>query len=124
LRALRVLCRLTSTYQDTLQWIEKKQDPFLSVSGDTSNNGSARGANIQTINHYILSLPAIYDLFPQNLFKQFDRLTAELNASDAILSISQKVTDEYFLKHCIEFFRNLVNNLESCRKCSFVFFFY
>jgi len=113
LKALPVLRHLTHTYHDTLQWIETKQDSFLSVSNDaSSSNNSGRGANIQTINHYILSLPATFDLFPQDLFKQFDRLTAELNASnaiyirDAMLSISQKMTDEYFLKHYIEFIRN------------------
>jgi uncharacterized protein (DUF924 family) len=113
LKALRVLRRLSHTHHETLQWIEEKQDPFLSVASDTSSsNHSNRGANIQTINYYIISLSATFDLFPKNLFKQFDRLTAQLNASnaifirDAILSISQKVTDEYFLKHYLEFLRS------------------
>lgn len=77
-----------------------------------SDNKSVRGANIQIINYYILSLTATFDLFPQDLIKQFDRLKKELNASnatyikDGIFSISQKVTDEYFLKHFIEFIQN------------------
>jgi predicted DNA-binding protein len=110
LKALRVLRPLSHTYYDTLQWIENKQEPFLSQTSDiSSSNRSTRGANIQTINYYILSLPASFDLFPQELFQQFDRLKAQLNASnatyirEAIFSISQKVTDQYFLKHYIEF---------------------
>jgi len=113
LKALRVLRRLTHTYQNTLQWIEQKQGSFLSVSSDTSlNNKPTRGANIQTINYYILSLPATFDLIPQDLFKQFDRLTTQLSASnaiyvkDALFCLSRKVTDQYFLEHYIEFIRS------------------
>jgi len=113
LKALRVLRCLTHTYEDTLQWIEKKQDPVLSVANEASStNKSIRGANSQTINYYILSLPATFDLYPQNFSKQFNQLTEQLNASnaiyirDALLSISHKVPDQYFLKHYIEFIRS------------------
>ncbi|CAF2442483.1 unnamed protein product [Rotaria sp. Silwood2] len=110
LKALHVLSRLTHTYHYTLQWIEKNQNVFSSITIDTSsNNNSGRGANIQTINYYILSLPSMFDLFPQDLFKQFDLLKEKLNASNATyvrnatLSISKKVTDQYFLQHFIKF---------------------
>ena len=108
LKALRVLRRLNHTYHGTLQWIEAKQG----LSETRSSNCSARGANIQTINYYILSLPASFDLFPQELFKQFDRLKGLLNPSnaiyvkDALWNISQKTTDQYFLKYCIEFIQS------------------
>ncbi len=99
---------MTYTYSNTLQWIEQKQDSFSSISNDKST----RGANIQTINHYILLLPATFDLIPQDLFKQFDRLTTKLTASnaiyvrDALLCISQKVIDQVFFEHYIEFIRS------------------
>ncbi|CAF3417336.1 unnamed protein product [Rotaria sp. Silwood1] len=110
LKALHILSRLTYTYHYTLEWIEKNQNIFSSITNDTSSsNNSGRGANIQVLHHYILSLPATFDLFPQDLYKQFDRLKEKLNASNAtyvrnaMLSISQKVTDQYFLQHFIEF---------------------
>ncbi len=115
LKALRVLRRLTHTYQNTLQWIEQQQqqDSFLSIPNDSSsNNNSFRGATIQTINYYILSLSATFDLNSQDLFKQFNRLITKLNASnatyirDALLCISQKLTDEYFLEHYIKFIQS------------------
>ncbi|CAF4358385.1 unnamed protein product, partial [Adineta steineri] len=78
----------------------------------SSTTKSIRAANIQTINYYILSLPATFDLIPQDLWKQFDRLKTQLNSSnatyikDAFLSISRKMTDESFLKHYTEFIRS------------------
>ncbi|CAF1313648.1 unnamed protein product [Adineta steineri] len=113
LKAVRVLRRFSHMYQNTLELIEKNQDAFLLRTIDTTSTTikSIRGANIQTINYYILSLPATFDLFPQDLWKQFDRLKTQLNSSnatyikDAFLSISRKMTDESFLKHYIEFIR-------------------
>lgn len=113
MKALRILRRLIHTHPKTLQWLEQKPDSFLSVSTDDSSNSKpTRGANIQTINHYIPSLPATFDLISQDLFKQFDQLLARLNASNAtyignaLLCISQKIADRDFLQHFIEFIQS------------------
>ena len=113
LKALRVLRRFIHTYEKTLRWIEQKPDSNLTVSTDDSSNSKPiRGANIQTIKHYLPSLPARFDLIAQDLFKQFDQLLVQLNASNAtyihnaLLCISQKVADQYFLEHYIAFIRS------------------
>ncbi|CAF1367942.1 unnamed protein product [Rotaria sordida] len=60
----------------------------------------------------ILCLPATFDLIPEILLKHFDLLKTKLNASnakfisDAMLSISHKISDEIFLKSYLEFNRN------------------
>lgn len=113
LKALRVLRRFTHTYPMTLRWIVEKSDTSLPASsGDLSENKPTRGATIETIKHYILSLPATFDLVSQDLFKQFDQLIARLNASNAtyvtnaLSCILQKVADQYFLQRYIEFIRS------------------
>ncbi|CAF3787569.1 unnamed protein product [Rotaria sordida] len=110
LKSLHVLNRLSHTHHYTIEWIEKNENLFSSVVTNASScNNAGRGANIQAINNYILSLPAIFDLSSQDLHKQFHRLKEKLNASNttiirnALLNISQKVTDQYFLQYFIEF---------------------
>lgn len=126
MKALRVLRRFTYTYPIILRWIDEKSNCFLPEStDDLSENKPTRGANVETINRYIPSLPAMFDLPAQDFFKQFDQLITQLNASNAIYvtnalsCILQKIADQYFLQHYIEFIRSerfskIGKCLESC----------
>jgi hypothetical protein len=113
LKSLRVLRRLTHTYNDTLEWLDKKQgSPLASKNPNESSSPHARGAAVQPLDDIIICLPATFDLTPQNLLKHFELLKTKLNASnakyisDAMLSISRKISDEIFLKSYLEFIRN------------------
>ncbi|CAF1192166.1 unnamed protein product [Rotaria sordida] len=113
LKSLRVLRHLSHTYNETLEWLHKKQDSSLVVKNSNENTrGRNRGANAQSLDDIILCLPATFDLTPEYLLKQFDLLKTNLNASnvkfisDAMLNISRKISDEIFLKSYLEFIRN------------------
>jgi len=113
LKSLRVLRRLTHTYNLTLEWIDKKQDsPLAVVNSKESKSSRTRGAGVQPLDDIIICLPATFDLTPQNLIKHLDLLKTKLNSSnakyisDAMLSISRKIPDEIFLKQYLEFIRN------------------
>ncbi|CAF1145573.1 unnamed protein product [Rotaria sp. Silwood1] len=113
LKSLRVLRSLSHTYNETLEWLHKKQDsPLVIKRSDESSRGRSRGATVQPLDDIILCLPATFDLKPETLLKHFDVLKTKLNASnakfisDAMLSISRKISDEIFLKSYLEFIGN------------------
>jgi hypothetical protein len=108
LKSLRILRRLTHTYNFTLKWIETKQGSQLSVKNPDEGSRSSRGAGAAPIDDIIICLPSTFDLTPQSLLKQFQSLKTQLKASnakfisDAMLSISRKIPDEIFLKNYLE----------------------
>ncbi|CAF4467932.1 unnamed protein product [Rotaria sp. Silwood2] len=113
LKSLRILRSLSSTYNETLEWLQKNQDSQLVIkSSDENSRPRSRAAAIHPLDDIILCLPATFDLTPDNLLKHFDLLKTKLNASnakfisDAMLSISIKISDESFLKSYLEFIRN------------------
>jgi hypothetical protein len=113
LKSLRILRRLTHTYNETLEWINKKEDsPSALKNPNESSSRRTRGAGVQPLDDIIICLPATFDLTPQNSLKHFELLKTKLNASnakyisDAMLSISRKISDEIFLKHYLEFIRD------------------
>jgi len=113
LKSLRVLRRLTHTYNEVLQWLDKKQGSPLVLKNRNEDGGyHRRGAAVQPLDDIIICLPATFDLTPQNLLQHFQLLKTKLNASnakyisDAMLSISRKIPDEIFLKGYLEFIRD------------------
>jgi hypothetical protein len=111
LKSLRILRRLTHTYNQTFQWINEKQGSPLTVKGDNSIS-RGRGADAQSLDDIIICLPATLDLNSQSLIKHFHLLTRKLNSSnakyisDALLSISRKISDQIFLKLYFDFVQN------------------
>ncbi|CAF4130372.1 unnamed protein product [Rotaria sordida] len=113
LKSLRILRSLSSTYNETLEWLQKNQDSQLVIkSSDENSRPRSRIAIIHPLDDIILCLPATFDLTPENFLKHFDLLKTKLNASNAkfisnaMLSISIKISDEIFLKSYLEFIRN------------------
>ena len=110
MKSLRVLRRFTHTYNQTLQWIEKKQDSLITVK--TSSEGHSRrgrGVDAQPLDDIIICLPSTFDLTPDKLLQQFHFLKTRLNAanakfiSDAFLNISRKIPEQTFLTHYLQF---------------------
>ncbi|CAF4947375.1 unnamed protein product, partial [Rotaria socialis] len=115
LKSLRVLHRLTHTYDQSLRWLVVSQN---NISND-----------IDPLDHIIICLPVTLDLTTQQLLKQFHFLKMKLNASnakyisDAMLTISRRLPDKIFLKHyldlvCNEQFQKL-GKLNSSRMRSY-----
>jgi hypothetical protein len=111
LKSLRVLHRLTNTYDEILQWIDEKQDSPLSLN-NADEMRSGRGASVQPIDDIIICLPSTFDLTQKQFVKHLELLKTKLNAknakfiSDAMLNISRKIPDEIFLK----IYFDLINN--------------
>ncbi|CAF3309553.1 unnamed protein product [Rotaria socialis] len=110
LKSLRVLRRLSDTYNETVEWINKKQGSALTTNNtNETTSGRTRGAAVQPIDTIVLCLPARFDITSENLYKHLDLLKNNLNTSnakfisDAILNISRKINDDIFLKFYIEF---------------------
>ncbi|CAF4130497.1 unnamed protein product, partial [Rotaria sp. Silwood2] len=113
LKSLRVLRRLSHTYNKTLEWLHNRQDSPLTIKNSNENTSlRTRGAAVQPLDDIILCLPATFDLNQEYLIKHFDLLKTNLKASnakfisDAMLSISRKISDEIFLKLYLEFIQN------------------
>ncbi len=112
LKSLRVLRRLTYTYNQTLEWIDKKQDSPLSSKNPNEGSGRGRGATVEVLDDILICLPSTFDLTSDILLKQFHFLTTKLNStnakyiSDAFLNISRKISDQIFLTNYFEFIQN------------------
>ncbi|CAF1546615.1 unnamed protein product, partial [Adineta steineri] len=112
LATFRILRRLTHTYNITLEWIYKKQDSPLPIGNSTKKTVRNRGAPTEPLDDILICLPSTFNLTPQSLIKHLEFLTTKLNASnakyisDAMLSISRKISDEIFLEKYLDFIQN------------------
>ncbi|CAF3244997.1 unnamed protein product, partial [Rotaria sp. Silwood2] len=84
LKSLRVLRRLSHTYNKTLEWLHNRQDSPLTIKNSNENTSlRTRGAAVQPLDDIILCLPATFDLNQEYLIKHFDLLKTNLKASNA-----------------------------------------
>ena len=102
LKSLRVLYRLTHTYNQSLQWLEQKQNSPPSIESTT-------GVNINPLDHIVICLPVRFDLTLQGFLKQLEFLMMKLNASnakyisDTMRMISSRIPERIFLEEYLRF---------------------
>ncbi|CAF2821052.1 unnamed protein product [Rotaria sp. Silwood2] len=113
LKLLRIFCRLTRTYNKTLEWFHAKFYSSSTVEEIDENPGPrTRYFDPKTFDKVIVCLPATFDLDEESLLKQFHLLKTKLNTSnamfvaDTMLSISRRINEELFLKSYLELLRD------------------